>query len=429
MESSYRDALRFLYDLQIYGIKFGLSKTSNLLKAFGHPHRGQHYVHIGGSNGKGSVAAMVEAILIKSGLKVGFYSSPHLVSFTERFRINGAPVSPGQVVSLVEDIRSAIDPDQFPTFFEVTTAMALLLFAREKTDIAIMEVGMGGRLDATNIITPLVSVITNISLEHQNFLGSRLSQIAAEKGGIIKEGVDLVTGASQSPVIRVFETICREKKAPFRRLGKDFRYRSGTSGFHYYGFKRSLKKVEMNLKGRFQYRNAALSLAAVELLEGKGFPIKERDIREGLKGTHWPGRLQVMSEKPLVVLDGGHNPAAISKLADSLKHCFHYRRLILVLGVMADKDIRGIVEGIVPMADYVIYTKPDYYRSSAPEEIMKKAAIFKKTGEIQPGIPQALDKAGKLADPVDLILVCGSLFTVGEALTHLDPVTYPAERI
>ena len=208
---SYKEAVQYLYGLQKYGIKFGLSRTSNLLKAFGNPHRRQRYIHIAGSNGKGSVAAMLETILIKSGLKVGFYSSPHLVRFTERFRINGQEIAPDTAAAIAGELIDVIKPGHPPTFFEVTTAMALIYFAREKVDISIMEVGMGGRLDATNVIRPVVSVITNISLEHQFFLGSRLMDIAKEKAGIIKRGVDLVTAATQPSVIRLFESICEEK--------------------------------------------------------------------------------------------------------------------------------------------------------------------------------------------------------------------------
>lgn len=426
---SYKEAIQYLYSLQKFGIKFGLSKTSNLLKAFGNPHHGQKYIHIGGTNGKGSVAAMVESVLMKAGLKVGFYSSPHLVRFTERFRVNGKQMAPEKIARVVEELKEAIDPDHLPTFFEVTTAMALILFAREKTDIAIMEVGMGGRLDATNIIQPSVSVITNISMEHQDFLGHRLVEIAGEKAGIIKQGVPLVTGAKQPVVIDLFEARCREKHAPFRRVGKDVRYRSTASNFNYYGFRLTLKNVELSLKGRFQYRNAALALAAIELLTEKGFEITSGNILEGLRETHWPGRMQVISEKPLIVLDGGHNPGAISELSDSVRHCFDYKRLILVLGIMRDKDIGGIVERIVPIADYVIFTKPDYYRSASPETVRRTAAAFGNNGEIQPDIPHALDKARTIADSGDMILVCGSLFMVGEALTCLDPDTYPAEDV
>jgi dihydrofolate synthase/folylpolyglutamate synthase len=426
---SYKEALQYLYGLQKYGIKFGLSKTSNLLKAFGSPHRGQRYIHIAGSNGKGSVAAMVESILIKSGLKVGFYSSPHLVRFTERFRINGREVSLRKAAEIASELIRVIKQRHPPTFFEVTTAMALIYFAREKADISIMEVGMGGRLDATNVISPLVSVITNISLEHQFFLGSRLMDIAKEKAGIIKRGVDLVTAATQPSIIRLFESMCEEKKAPFCRVGKDFRYRSNGLRFNYYGLRRNLRGLELCLKGKFQNRNAALSLAVIELLERKGFGFSSRHMVEGLRDTRWPGRMHVVSKEPLIILDGAHNPKAIRDLAQSIASDLNYRRLILVIGVMEDKDIAKIIKGVLPIADYVIYTRPDYYRSASPERLMKEALPLRKPGTIVPVISDALHMAQEMAGPKDLILVSGSLFTVGEALTYFYPEKYRPDVI
>jgi dihydrofolate synthase / folylpolyglutamate synthase len=426
---SYAEAVEYLYSLQVYGIKFGLSKTANLLKAFGNPHRGQRYVHIAGTNGKGSVAAMVESILRTSGLKVGFYSSPHLVRFTERFRINGQEIPPGTAAGLVRELRAVMDPTQPPTFFEVTTAMGLIHFAREKTDIAVIEVGMGGRLDATNVIRPAVSVITNISLDHQAFLGNTLREIAREKAGIIKRGVDLVTAARQRPVLDLFEKTCKEKNAPLWRVGKNIRYRGEGNQISYYGFERRLQDLELGLPGAYQHRNAALALSVIELLERKGLKVSEEHIREGLKNTHWPGRLQVVSREPLLILDGAHNPGAIRNLSYSIKTGFHYKRLILVLGVMADKDLRNILRGIVPMADYVLFTKPEYYRAAAPGTLMQEASALGKAGEIQPTLDKALGKAKAMADREDLILVTGSLFTVGETMALLDPETYQPDRI
>jgi dihydrofolate synthase/folylpolyglutamate synthase len=424
---SYKEALQYLYGLQKYGIKFGLSKTANLLKAFGNPHRGQKYIHIAGSNGKGSVAAMVESVLMKSGLRVGFYSSPHLVRFTERFRINGKEIAPKKAAAIAAELIKVIKPEHPPTFFEVTTAMALIYFARENVDISIIEVGMGGRLDATNVIRPFVTAITNISLEHQFFLGSRLLDIAKEKGGIIKTGVDLVTAVNQPSIIRLFESICEAKKAFFCRVGKDVRYRSNGSRFSYYGLRRNFKGLELGLKGKFQNRNAALSLAVIELLEKKGYAFSSRNIVEGLKDTKWPGRMHVVSQEPLIILDGAHNPKAISELAHSIKHDFSYRRLILVIGVMEDKDVGGILRGILPIVDYVIYTRPDYYRSARPERLMKEGLSLGTPGEVVPAISTALDMVKEMAGPKDVILISGSLFTVGEALTYFDPEKYPPD--
>ena len=421
---SYGEAIQYLFSLQKYGIKFGLNKTSNLLKAFGNPHRSQKYIHIAGSNGKGSVAAMVESILIKSGMRVGFYSSPHLVRFTERFRINGREIVPEKASAIIDELRDIINPKHPPTFFEVTTAMALIYFAMEKTDISIMEVGMGGRLDATNVIKPVVSAITNISLEHQLFLGSRLIDIAGEKAGIIKGGVDLVTAATQPSVIRLFQSICRKKKAPFWRVGKDVHYRTSGKRLNYYGLKRKLTGLELGLKGKYQSRNATLALTVIEILERKGFKISSHDIMEGLKETTWPGRMHIVSREPVIVLDGAHNPNAIKELTESIKRDFTYRRLILVIGIMADKDIGKIIKKIVPIADYVIYTSPDYYRSASPENLKKEAFNLRKPGKIVPKIPDAIHTAKEMAKPDDLILVTGSLFTVGEALTYFDPKKY-----
>jgi len=426
---TYDEAVQYLYSLQKYGIKFGLSKTTNLLKAFGNPHRGPCYVHIAGTNGKGSVGAMVESILRKSGLKVGFYSSPHLVRFTERFRIDGQEMPSETAAFLVEELKGVMDPTQPPTFFEVATAMGLIYFAREKVDIAVIEVGMGGRLDATNVIRPRVSVITNISFDHQAFLGSRLKDIAREKAGIIKRGVDLVTAATQPSVLGVFTKTCEDKKAPFWRVGKNIRYRAAGNKITYYGSNRRLKDLELGLLGTYQHRNAALALSVIELLERRGLRVSEEHIREGLKSAHWPGRLQVVSREPLLILDGAHNPGAIRSLSSSIRGGFRYKRLILVLGVMADKDVRNILRGIVPIADYVLFTRPEYYRAAEPETLMQEASSLGKPGEIQPTLAKALRKAKHMADREDLILVTGSLFTVGETMAILDPERYKPDSI
>jgi dihydrofolate synthase / folylpolyglutamate synthase len=426
---SYEEAVQYLYGLQKYGIKFGLSKTSNLLKAFGNPHRGRAYIHIGGTNGKGSVAAMVESILIHSGFKVGFYCSPHLLRFTERFRVNGAEISPEDVARLVSEVQRRLAPGEPPTFFEFTTAMGLIHFAREQADISILEVGMGGRLDATNVIRPKVCVITNISLDHQGFLGSRIIDIAGEKAGIIKRGIDVVTAATQPAVLRLFGNVCRDRGAPLWRLGREIRTRIGDSTFNYYGLDQVLRGLDLALFGRHQYANAALALGATEVLRRKGFRISEEDMREGLKNARWPGRLHTVSWNPRVVLDGAHNPAAMKSLIRSITREVNSGRLIVVLGIMADKDIPQIIRAVVPAADYVICTRPEYYRAAPPETLMKAALPLRKGGEVSPTLPEALKRARDVAESNDLILVTGSLFTVGEAMACLDPGAYRPDKI
>jgi dihydrofolate synthase/folylpolyglutamate synthase len=425
----YREALSYLYSLQKYGIKFGLSNTTNLLRALGDPHKGSKYIHVAGTNGKGSVCAMAASVLKESGYKVGFYSSPHLVRFTERIRVDGREIPPKEVVSLLGELRAAMPPGDPPTFFEAATVMAILHFARQGTDIALMEVGMGGRLDATNVIEPLVAVITNISLEHREFLGRRLADIAGEKAGIIKEGGDVVTAVTQPQVVGVLEEVCRRRRARLWRVGREVRYRGDARGLHYFGLKRRLPDLDLSLAGRYQDRNAATALAALEVLEPKGFRLGEESIRAGLKKAEWAGRMHVVSNDPLVILDGAHNPGAVRVLARAVRAGYAYRRLILVIGVMADKEIARILGEIVPVADYVFYTRPAYPRAADPGVLAARGAAMGTPFEVVAALPAALEAARRMAGPGDLVLVCGSLFTVGEALSYFDPAHYAPDAL
>ena len=257
------------------------------------------------------------------------YVSPHLVRFTERFRINGEEISQEKTVELIDELQSVLSADEPPTFFEAVTSMAILYFAREKTDIAIMEVGMGGRLDATNVITPLVTGITNISMEHQEYLGNTLTLIAREKAGVIKKGVDVVTAVTQPRIIEQFKAVAEGCGAPFRRVGRDVKYRSAPSGLHFFGQSRTIKGLQLELRGIHQSRNAALALGMMERIETKGFPHTTNQIREGLKNADWPGRMQVIRENPTILLDGAHNAAAIRALARSIGSDFSYDKMIL----------------------------------------------------------------------------------------------------
>ncbi len=428
--SAYEEELSRLYSLEKYGIKFGLSKTSNLLRAFGDPHRGQRYIHIAGTNGKGSVGAMLESILLESGRTVGFYTSPHLVSFTERLRINKVGIDRDQAAELIHEVCRVTDKREPPTFFEMTTAMALIYFARSKVDIGIIEVGMGGRLDATNIITPIISVVTNIEFDHSQFLGNTIIDIAREKGGIIKPGIDMVTAASQGSVKKLFQSLCEERGAPCWRLGHDARYRRLASGLlGYYGLSERYKDLALGLKGRFQHRNAALCLLALEILKEKGIAVSEENVRLGLADPLWPGRLEIVSSRPPIVLDGAHNISAMRSLADSIKRDFDFKNLVLVVGIMADKAISRILREILPLASRVIFTRPAYYRAAEPQRLLKAAEELGWCGEVRTPLSAAIERARKLADERDLILITGSLFTVGEAKSCLDPARYPAEHI
>lgn len=422
--SQYQEELNYLYSLQKHGIKFGLSKTSNLLEGMDNPHKGQNFIHIGGTNGKGSVASFISAILQECGYCVGLYTSPHLASFTERIMINSRPISRESLISLVRELRSIVVPEEPPTFFEAVTALALSYFAREKPDIVILEVGMGGRLDATNVVSPLLSIITNISLEHQDFLGNSLQEIAEEKAGIIKPNIPLISGVQQESIQELFREKCRDNNSAFHLLGSDFEYRQQPEGLEYLGMNMRLDSIHPGLSGEHQSRNAALAIAALEELSNQGYTIDAQNIRSGLESAAWPGRMQIVKHDPCIILDGAHNPEALLALKNTLQKDFSYQRLYLVLGIMQDKDIDSLLQIILPFSDYVFYTAPDYFRALSPDELEARALPWDKKGTTASTIPDALDMAQQKADPRDMILVTGSLFTVGEALTYFYPVEF-----
>jgi dihydrofolate synthase/folylpolyglutamate synthase len=424
---SYASVLEELYSLQKHGIKFGLSQTANLLDGLGNPHTGRNFIHVGGSNGKGSVACLLESALRSCGYRTGLFTSPHLVHFSERFRVNGHPVPQGEIVELYEELRSITDEREPPTFFEAVTAMALACFRKRETDIDVIEVGMGGRLDATNLVTPLVSLITNISLEHREFLGDTRLEVAREKAGIIKEGVPLLTGVADRDVLDLLQRTCRERNAPLYQLDADFFHAELGRELSFRGAHLALDQVRVGLPGRHQRRNAAMALGALDILRGQGWSLPPDGIAQGCSLARWPGRLQHVCSSPRVVVDGAHNPAAMQELAQNIREAFAFTRLIAVVGIMEDKDASAMLGALLPIADHLVFTRPVYPRAMDPHTLHQRCPGPLSSFAIEPSLPQALDRARAEAGEEDLVLVCGSLFTVGEALTHLDPETYPPE--
>jgi|UniRef100_A0A7C3WHX0 dihydrofolate synthase/folylpolyglutamate synthase len=415
-------AVAWVFDLQKFGIKFGLSSTLNLLSRLGLLYQEGRYVQVAGTNGKGSVAATLSAVLTAAGYPVGLFTSPHLVRFQERFRLRDQDISAEELLSLINQVRAVIDASEPPTFFEFATAMAFLYFFQTKADPIILETGMGGRLDATNIVHPLVSVITNISMDHREFLGNTLTAIAGEKAGIIKSGVPLVTGAYQKRVLNLFRQRCRDLGSPIYVRGEDFQARGGSAGkFSYAGLRRRLTQLRINLSGRHQYGNAALALATLELLEQQGIAVSEAAIRAGLQQVRWPGRLEQVAQDPRVILDGAHNPAAARVLAQNLKRSQKNGRLILVLGIMADKDFGAIIGKLLPLAHTAIFTRPRYFRAARPERLAQEAKAYGvKMLLVEDRVADAVRRAQSLAGPQDRIVVTGSLYTVGEAKEYLE---------
>jgi dihydrofolate synthase/folylpolyglutamate synthase len=414
-------AVQWAFGLQKYGIKFGLSSTLDLLSRLGISFAKGRYLHLAGTNGKGSVAATLSAILTKAGYPVGLFTSPHLVRFQERYRFRDQDISADRLLDLINRVRAVIDESEPPTFFEFATAMAFLYFFQEEASPIILEVGMGGRLDATNIVQPMVSVITNISMDHQEFLGNTLLAVAGEKAGIIKEGVPLVTGASQKRVLELFRRRCWELHAPMYVRGVDFHSRGGPAGhFSYTGPAWKFRHLEANLRGRHQYGNAALALATLELLEPQGYAVPEAAIREGLTQVRWPGRLEQVARDPRVWLDGAHNPAAARILAETLQRSRINGRLIFVMGIMADKDFHTIIGRLLPLAQTVIFTRPRYFRAAKPEVLAEQAKSYKVEILLEDRVSDAVRRAQALAGPEDRIVVTGSLYTVGEAKEYFE---------
>ncbi len=424
-QNAYQKSLDYLYSLEKFGMIFGLTQVERILDAVGNPHKEIQAIHIGGTNGKGSTAAMMSSILQKEGYRVGLYTSPHLVRFTERIKVNGKEIEEAEVAALTESMREEIEAAGVAppfTFFDFTTAMALSYFHRKLVDLAILEVGLGGRLDSTNVVDPLISIITNIAKDHEGVLGKTISKIAREKAGIIKKGKPLITADTQPQVLRLFSKICQGRGSPFFRVGKEFRYvRAEDGDLDYEGLHRKLWSVHLNLKGYHQAVNATTALGAMEVLEELGYSVSTDAMIDGLREVDWPGRLELVSSSPRVVLDGAHNPAGALVLKESLKKEFQYDRLLLIVGIMKDKDIQSMLHLLAPLADHIILTQPHTDRAAPPALLKKALDPNGKKAEIAEDLKEAIERGLALTREEDLLCITGSLYTVGEARAYFLP--------
>jgi len=367
-KDSYSNILKSMYSLRRFGIKLGLSTIRRILKGLGNPQDNFSCIHVAGTNGKGSVASALASILNASGYKTGLYTSPHLVRFNERITVRNHPVSNDKVVESYKAVKRAHFGDREPTFFEFTTAMAFYEFSRQKMDWAVIETGMGGRLDATNIIKPALSIITNISVEHREYLGNTIAEIAGEKGGIIKRNIPVVTGIKQKHAVSVVKEIAKTKSAPFFLLGDDFKVKRNKSGnFTYFGMDNTWRNLQTGLLGNYQVDNAALVVAACEVLNRKKADIPLKSIREGLTNNSWPGRLEVVSKDPFILLDGAHNLIAARNLSNYLSNNLSNRNITLVIGILDDKPYKAMLKSLLPVCKRAIITSPIIDRALAPE--------------------------------------------------------------
>lgn len=429
---SYNDAIDTLYDFINYELKrqdryspdvMTLDRPRELLEKLGNPQERYPTIHLTGTKGKGSVGAMCASILQTSGYRVGLYSSPHLQDFRERFQVNGGMISQDDVAQIVYDIKPALAAVEGITWFEVVTALAFEYFARQKVDIAVIEVGLGGRLDATNVLKPLVSVITSLSFDHTHLLGNSLASIAAEKGGIIKSDIPVVSAPQQPEAQAVLEHIAAERGAPLTLVGKDWQYstlpasRNGQSIVAQSNGSESTYTTA--LLGEHQAINTAVTIATIEQVQSAGIEIPQTAIHAGLANVNWPGRLEIVQENPLLILDAAHNRASARWLRESLSTVFNARPLTLVFGAKGDKDIIGMMEELIPIVDQLIITQAVDSRAESPQEIVHITQDAGYQGDIQviPVVSEAVEAAIASVGTDGLVCVTGSLYVVGEART------------
>jgi dihydrofolate synthase/folylpolyglutamate synthase len=418
---TYRQCLNYLFDLQKFGIKLGLVNTARLLNYLGNPHFKYPTVHIAGTNGKGSVCAMLEAIISSAGYRTGLYTSPHLVSFTERVRIGRKEVEPEFITEFVNQLKPRIERDEY-TFFEVTTALAFLYFAWEKVDLAVIETGLGGRLDATNLVQPEVVGITNISLEHTDILGRTLRKIAYEKGGIIKTGVPTVIGPVDGVVKKTLAEICRKRNSKNRFVLDTSQWEIEKLALE--GSKFSAKvegkkysNLQLNLAGRYQVLNATFALNIIEELKKKGWRLPDGVVRRGLQSIFWPARFQTWRRKPLVILDAAHNPSGVQTLIRAFQDLLPGKKVNFLFGVMGDKDYSQMLRLIAQIAGKATLVSPKIERAAEIAQLIeiadKLGLKYSTAASVKSGFGQMLKECGKN----EVLCVTGSHYVIGELLS------------
>ena len=439
-----------LFKRSNFGMKLGLERMREALALLGDPHRAFAVLHVAGSNGKGSTCAFAEAALRAAGLRTGLYTSPHLFHFCERIRVAGEPVSEERAAALLEEIVARVPwalRDDGLTFFELATLMGFVAFAQERVQVAVVEVGLGGRLDATNVVEPLACAVAPIALEHTRWLGSTLAQVAAEKAGILKPGAPAVSAGQPRAVAAVLQARADELEIPLWRPGRDYVYESsdvrpfcysGPGGFRVSpgagegGVEGSgddpLSESGLALLGHHQRANAALACAVLQVAARRGLPIRPEHVREGLRTARWPGRMEVVARDPLVLLDGAHNPHAAHALARALPAIAGGRPVQVVFGAMADKDHAGMLRELLPAAAGVHLCAVESSRAARPEELASVAAgLGARHCAVYPAVPEALRAARAAAGREGCVLCCGSLYLAAEVRAALDG--RPADRM
>ncbi|MBU3189865.1 bifunctional folylpolyglutamate synthase/dihydrofolate synthase [Clostridium bowmanii] len=438
---NYDEAISYIKDTAKFGSKLGLERTRKILELLGDPHKKLKCIHIAGTNGKGSTTAMITNVLVEAGYKVGSYISPFIEEFEERIQINNKNISKADLSNIITEVSKAVDKVvelgySNPTEFEIITCAGFLYFYKNGVDFAVVEVGLGGRLDSTNVIIPILSVITSISLDHTLILGDTIKKIAYEKAGIIKEGIPVVMFPQEKQSEEVIESTCRARKCKLIKVTKNSSLYLGKENLNQVAItsledatynnittitqKMKVKTpndnyiIDLALLGKHQLLNCSVAVHAIEELIEQGVRISKQNILNGLQNVKWPARLEVMNEKPLVVIDGAHNIDGIRSLTESIDMYFNYSKIVLILGILADKQVEEMIKTIVPKVGRVITVTPHSDRAELSEKLKVQVEKYTTNCESIENYGEAYKKALSYCKQDDLLLVCGSLYMVGD---------------
>lgn len=420
----YQEAMKYITEVGNFGSNYGLERTYKLLELLDNPQDKLKIIHVAGTNGKGSTTAMITSMLKGCGYKVGMYTSPFLEEFEERIQINGENIPKEKLAQLITKIKYAVDKVieegyNHPTEFEIITVLMFLYFATEEVDFAVVEVGLGGRLDSTNVITPILSVITSISFDHTNLLGNTLEEIAAEKAGIIKSCIPTVIYPQEEMAERVISSKCQELDSKLYKINKEDAKLINIikEDKIYQQVKVKLDDeydVKLPLLGEHQILNLAVALKALEVIKDKAPKLNMESIVKSIATVRWNGRLEIMSNSPYVVIDGAHNIQGITQLDKNIKKYFEYKDMYLILGILADKDVEDMVKVITPKAKKVFTVTPNSMRAETAEELLEEVKKYNESCEAYNDYKNAFEDALKLCKKDDLLLISGSLYMIGE---------------